>query len=327
MTWAWPAALYGLWAIPLLAGLVWASRRVARRALAALIGAESARAAMSRGRAFARTAMLLSATAAMIVALARPRWAIDPHAVTTRGRDICVVMDVSRSMSATDLAPNRLERSKLWVRDLLASLQGDRVALVAFAGSSVVKCPLTSDYGFFRLTLDELGPDSVSRGGTYIGDAIRKALDEVFVEEEARPRDILLITDGEDHESFPVEAAAQAGARGVRIIALGIGSDVTGAVVPGVRFQNAPVTSRLDARSLREVALATPGGAYLHVGTGSIDLDRVYQDLIASAEQIEQESRVAGRYYEAFPILIALAMGLLLVESLVGAIGKGVRRA
>src|SRR5207248_2088929 len=124
-------------------------------------------------------------------------------------------------MLAQDVAPSRLERTKIWINDLVGSLRGDRVSLVAFAGAAVVKCPLTLDYGYFRMSLEELSPGSVPRGGTLIGDAIRKTMSQVFDVGGAaasRHRDIILITDGEDHESFPVQAAEQAGKDGVRII-------------------------------------------------------------------------------------------------------------
>jgi len=227
------------------------------------------------------------------------------------------VLDVSRSMLARDLAPDRLGRAKLWVSDLLGSLRGDRVALVAFAGSAVVKAPLTTDYGFVRLALDELGPDSVSRGGTLIGDAIRATLRDLFDDAEGRQRDIILITDGDDQESFPMEAAAEAGQRGVRIIAIGIG-DPQGAAVPGARYQGRPVVSSLNPDTLRRVAAASARGAYLHAGSGAMELDRVYADLIRAAEQNQYDSTVAVAWTEAFQWLIAGALCLLVLEGFIG---------
>ncbi len=323
MTFASPEWLAAMWMAPLLAAALWWSLRRSRRSLASLVGVARAAAAMRSARPAWRAAMIVAAFAAIVVGLSRPRWDPTPIEAKTTGRDICFVFDVSRSMLATDLSPNRLERAKLWVRDLVGTLDGDRVAIVAFAGAGVVKCPLTTDYGFFRLALDELSPTSVSRGGTLIGDAIRRALDEVFIEEELRGRDIILITDGGDHESFPVDAASRARDRGVRIIALGLGSDSTGAIVPGATVGNEPVTSRLDARGLAEIASASDNGVYIHVADGEIDLESVYRDLIATAAQSEVEAREAMVYREGFQIPLAVALVLLMLEAMIG----GRRRA
>lgn len=319
-----PQWLMALWAAPAAAALLawaWSRRRVMLRRLAApAVWGVVARAA-GRGRVVVKAALAVTALAATAIALARPQWDPRPLTVKTSGRDVAFVVDVSRSMTATDLAPTRLERTKLWIKDLAGSLAGDRVALVAFAGGSVVKCPLTTDYEFFRMSVDDLSPQTVARGGTLIGDAIRKTLDSVFAEEEARFRDIILVTDGEDHESFPVQAAEQAGRRGVRIIALGVGSDI-GAVVPGVRHEDAAVVSKMDARSLAGVAHASAGGVFLNVGTGNIDLDEVYRDLVASAEKNETGKAESVVYREGFQIALALAAAALLLEAWIHERGK-----
>ena len=161
----------------------------------------------------------------IVIALARPAWNPKPQTVQRSGRDIVFILDVSKSMLAEDLVPNRLERARLAMKDMIDRLEGDRVALLAFAGTAVLKCPLTMDYGFFGMMLDDIGIESVSRGGTMIGDAIRKALDEAFDDQEKKYKDIILITDGEDHDSFPLEAAEEAGRRGIRIIAVGLGDE------------------------------------------------------------------------------------------------------
>jgi Ca-activated chloride channel family protein len=201
------------------------------------------------------------------------------------------------------------------------------VALVAFAGTSVVKCPLTLDHAFFRLALEELDTDAVSRGGTLIGDAIRHTVSDVFhadedgeaaFGEEIRHRDIILITDGEDHESFPVEAAKFAGQHGVRIIALGLGSAGEGAPVPGVEFNEQMVVSRLDTETLTQVAASTPGGVFLNVGTGNIDLESVYADLISTAQRHDLGATTQLKYREGFQAFIAAALLLLLLEALIG---------
>jgi len=159
-----------------------------------------------------------------------------------------------------------------------------------------------------------------------IGDAIRKVLDEMFDDREKKFKDIILITDGEDHDSFPVKAAEQVGSRGVRIIAVGLGDENQGKRIPvadqhGTRtflkYNGQEIWSRLDAKSLRAMATATPGGKYLNVATGAIDLGNVYQELVASAEKKDLESRTIKRYEEKFQIFIALAFAALALETLI----------
>lgn len=272
-----------------------------------------------------RAALAVIATLGITLTLARPQ--SDPVELQTdqTGRDVIFLLDVSRSMLATDVAPNRLDRSKLWINDLVAELRGDRFALVTFAGSSSVRSPLTTDRAFFRMMLDEAGPDSVTRGGTNIGDAIRKTLELVIPDEpgSAPHQDIILITDGEDQESLPVEAARAAGQRGVRIIALGIGSpDGTRILTEG--GDQPAVQTRLDAPALAEIAAATPGGVFFEVGTGTVDLAQLYRDLIASADQATLGQSVNLQYQERFPWFLWPAVLALLAERIL--VPAGTRR-
>ncbi len=319
-----PAALIAAWGLH--------RRRVLLRRLAETPLLPALAASTSLARASVKALLMLAALGAVVFALARPQWDQKPQEVRRLGRDVCFVLDVSRSMLAEDLAPNRLERAKIWVRDALAAMKGDRVALVAFAGSAVVKCPLTHDYGFARLALDDLSPDSVLRGGTLIGDAIRLATREVFDTDEASHKDLILITDGEDMESFPVEAARAAGETGIRILAIGIGDESAGSPIPitdefgrrtHLTHEGEEVRTRLDAATLRQVALATRDGQYLNVATGTIELDRVYERLIRQAPQRDMDSSAAVRYEERFQLFVGLGLALLFLEGLI----SGRRRA
>ncbi len=288
---------------------------------------------MSGVRRAARALLVAGAVLSLAFALARPQMGERTREVEQKGRDLVFVIDVSRSMLARDLAPSRLERAKIWINDLVDDLGGDRVGLVAFAGAPTIKVPLTQDRAFFRLALERLDTESAPRGGTMIGDAIRKVLDDVFEarDEEGTPvetgrfRDIILITDGEDQESFPVRAAEQAGELGVRIIALGLGDSASGTPVPMapgsdqfVRYNGERVLSRLDAKTLSEIANAVPGNAFLEVGTDEIDLAQVYRDLIASAEQTSFGSAQVTNYEERFVPFIGLALALLIADMLIG---------
>ncbi len=274
-----------------------------------------------------KAAMILGALALTTVALARPLGEPVPTTVHRAGRDVIFLVDVSRSMLAEDLAPNRLERARLLVNDALDSLEGDRAALVAFAGTAVVKCPLTIDYGFIRMMLDELSPDSVSRGGSLIGDALRKTLAELTPKsDDARFRDIILITDGEDHDSFPVEAALEAAERGVRIIVIGLGDHENGAPIPIIdefgrraflEYNGEIVRSKLEEKQLREIAAASAGGVYFPVRLGAIALDEVYRDLVRESERRDLEEEQTPRHRELFQWLLAGAFALLFFEGLI----------
>jgi len=273
-----------------------------------------------------KAALLLAGFTLLVTGLARPAWNLQKTTVTRTGRDVVFVLDVSRSMLAEDLAPNRLKRAKLAIADVIATLRGDRVGLLVFAGTAVVKCPLTLDYGFFRMMLDSVSTDSISRGGTMIGDALRVVLDQMLDAQEKKYKDIVLITDGEDHESFPIEAAKEAGAKGVRLFIVGLGDENEGQRVPVVdaagrrnflKYQGQEVWSRLDAATLREMALAAPGSRYLNVATGTIDLGEVYMQLIGAAEKKEQEEETIEKYEEKFQVFIGLAFLLLAIEALV----------
>jgi len=315
-----------LWLLPVLLGI--AAYRFHKKDQALLKFAESSllmriNQSVSRARQWWKTLLVAAASLLIIIALARPVWNPRPEKVESKGRDIVFVLDVSRSMMAEDLKPNRLERAKLAIRDLLDKIEGDRVALVAFAGTATVKCPLTQDYGFFRLMLDDTGPESISRGGTLIGDALRKTLDEVYSDRLKRYKDIILITDGEDQDSFPVEAAKECGERGIRLIAIGLGDEKEGQRIPVqnekgertfLRHGGQEVWTRLDADTLRKMVDATPGGRYLNVATGTFDLGAIYRDLLADAEKRYLESLKINRYEEKFQIFLGAAILLLLAE-------------
>jgi Ca-activated chloride channel family protein len=274
-----------------------------------------------------KAVLLVLGFISVVVALTEPKWNPQPQQVRRKGRDVVILLDTSRSMLAEDIKPSRLERSKLAILDLLEVLAGDRIAIITFAGNATVKCPLTQDYAFVRMALADISTESTSRGGTMIGDAIRKAAEEVFDKQSREYKDLILITDGEDHDSFPVQAAEKAAKEGIRIIAIGLGDDATGSRIPitgpdgqttFLKYHGQEVWSKLDSDTLREVAYATEGGKYLSVAPGTtMDLGRIYQDLIASAEGRELESMTMMKYDEKFQIFIGLAIVLLMSEVLV----------
>lgn len=184
---------------------------------------------LSVSRRRAKAALLLSAMVLLVLGMTDPRWGVHFEDVQRRGIDIMFVLDVSRSMLAADIAPNRLGRAKQYIGDTLEVLGGDRVGLVTFAGNAVLTCPLTVNYGSFRMALDEVSTRSSTRGGSLLGDAIRMAA-ESFVDKIKEHKVIIVLSDGEDQESYPVEAAKKAhDDLGIKVFTVGLGDSKEGA--------------------------------------------------------------------------------------------------
>lgn len=321
MSFARPEALAALLLLPLLAGLLaWADRRraeaVARLGEPALVARLMAGA--SRRRRWTRAALRLAALALLILALARPQWGSAEEVVQAQGLQLVVALDVSNSMLAQDLRPSRLERAKLEVAELMSRLGGDEVALVLFSGASFVQLPLTSDYATARGFLDAARPETISQPGTAVGEAVRTAL-RAFDERRPGDKAILLLTDGEDHETEPLAAAEEAAEAGVKIFAIGFGSPEGGPVpvydrrgeLLGYRTDEAgqQVTTRLDEETLRAMTERT-GGAYWRSGAAGGGLDGVLAALDA-LEQGSVESRLETLRVERFPWFLGLALVLL----------------
>ena len=252
----------------------------------------------STGRRFSSLALLILALSAIVIALMRPQWGIEFIKTPQVGAEIMIALDVSRSMLAEDVAPNRLERAKAEIRDLLPYLDGDQVGLIAFAGRASVLSPLTPDFGFLRLVLDNVRVGSVSKGGTRLEEPIRKAT-EGFGSTGDLSRVLLFFTDGEDHDSFPLDAARQAAERGIRIVIIGFGDEagsemwvtdpLSGARTRILDADGRPAISRLDGDLLRELALTTEG-AYVPAGTGVLDLQSIFEAHLRPLMRGEGES-------------------------------------
>lgn len=323
-----PAVLWHLaWVVPGLVG-VWGYAAFRRRGALHRFADPGHLPALRREvdgrRRWRKQGAVLTGAVLILVGLARPASDPEPAPHVTRGREVVFLLDVSRSMLAADVAPNRLERAKWMIRDCLAVLEGDRVALVAFAGATEVVCPLTMDYAFFEMRLDAITPDTVRLGGTKIGDAIRTVMRTVFRDGAGTHRDIILITDGEDHESAPVEAARLAGEAGIRILAIGLGDPERGARIPipgtnrVVREDGRAVTTRMSPGQIRAIAAQTPGGASLPVGTRDVRLEEVYRSFARQADRAELQVQELLRYRERFSYVLLAAFVLLLLEPLVG---------
>ncbi len=264
--------------------------------------------------------LITLAMLALVFALMRPQWGMTVQRAVRVDSQIMICLDVSKSMLAEDVAPNRLERAKIELDSLLGLMaEGQQVGLIAFAGKAAVLCPMTTDFGFLRMILNEAEPQSVGLGGTQIGDAIRKAVDG-FRESGDIHRLILLVTDGEDHDSFPLEAAKAAKEKGVKIVSVGFGDEAGSKIeiadpqTGGRSFvkdrDGKDVVSRLDGETLRDIALQTDG-AYIPAGTGALDLESIYRSYIASMLRGSTEDQQHVVRNEAYQWLVIAALVLL----------------
>lgn len=260
----------------------------------------------------------------LTLTLMRPQGNPTTQTITKKGRDIFFILDISKSMLAEDIKPNRLERAKQLISDVIDILEGDRVGLIVFAGNSVLKSPLTLDYHYFKNTLRHVSINDISRGGSHIGDAIRMVSEKLFYDQDNKYRDIILITDGEDHESFPIEAAISAEKKGIRIHPVGLGSP-DGANIPlrennGVKllkFEEKNITTRLDEETLNKIAEITHG-VFVPVRTNLVDLADLYTDYIATSEKQEHESKTSSVWSELFQFFLGISILLLMIESIIG---------
>lgn len=241
--------------------------------------------------------------------------------VKQQGVDVIFLLDVSRSMLAQDASPDRLTKAKQAIRDMIASMRGDRVALFVYAGQTQQVVPLTSNYTDLLNVIDELNPRSSRRGGSLAGDAIRDA-SEAFVDDVKDHKVIVLFTDGEDQESFPVEAARVAyEEKGVRVFTVGIGSTV-GSKIPvddprvmqrWMSFQGEDVITKLDEQTLKATAIAGEG-AYIPLGTSTADMGQVYQQYIASQAGRDLGSVKITQWHARYQWFLLPVFLLLLAE-------------
>ncbi len=330
-------ALHWLWAVAAIAaalvlGLHLRGRALQRFATAGLLARLVPDACAARRR--LRVALLVAASVSLVAALLDPRWGVTFEQVQQRGIDMVVVLDVSRSMTASDArpsgrattesaGPSRLEKAKQLISDLVDQLAGDRVALVTFAGSATLDCPLTIDTGAFRLALESAGPETATLGGSLLGDALRVA-GGAFTDDVPDHKVIVLFSDGEDHGSYAVEAAGRIRQeRSIPIYVVGLGDDREGARVPAaagrgwLTHDGQEVRSKMNAAALRQIAEAG-GGAFVPVGTGTVEMSRLYEERIAPVAKRDFETTTLKRHHAQYQWFAGLALVLLLAESWIG---------
>ena len=293
------------------------SRRVKALGDSALV--EALMPSRSRSKGWVRIVFFCLAFAFFVVGLARPRTGARLAERTTRGAEIIVALDVSNSMLAEDYSPNRLERAKLSISRLTDKLQDDRIGLVIFAGTSFVQLPVTTDYISAKMFLGSIDTGSIPVQGTAIGDAIRLCI-KSFSAQSEKSRVIVVISDGENHEDDPVEAARQAAELGIKVYTIGVGS-AEGQPIPIdgelLRDKNGEiVVTRLDEETLRKVARAG-NGAYIHAGSEEFGLNPIIQD-IRRMEDEEFGSVVFEEFDEQYMYFFGAALLLFVLEMLIG---------
>ena len=329
MTFGAPEWLWGLLLIPLLIALFVRSEHRGLKRLQQFVSARllpQLAGTVNRRRRIIRFGLLLLGLALAIVSLAQPRWGYTFEDVKRKGLDLLVAVDTSRSMLSNDVQPNRLERVKLAIQDLIDELQGDRVGLIAFAGRAFLQAPLTIDYDAVIEAVSDLDTKTIPEGGTNISSAITLAT-QSFGKSAMGNRALIIFTDGEELSGDAVKTAKAAADAGVRIFTVGVGTP-QGSLIP-VTGDNGEtsfvkdsagqvVKSKLDDKRLREVAEAT-GGFYLHLENGPRTMQQVQSEGLAKMQAAEMDVRLSRRPIERYewPLggaLIALALSILIPE-------------
>ena len=312
-------------AVPTLASLVLASvvmtrRRSARGAFAEPQLLERLAPRASLGRMRAKHALVVLAVILLGLAAGRPQIGTRVGVAKRRGVDLMIAIDVSDSMKARDLKPDRLEKARREAQALIGLLDGDRVGIITFSGAAFVQCPLTLDYGAASMLLSAVESGTISRPGTALGEAIRhgtRALSTV----PDRTKVLVVMTDGEDHGSDPVAAATEAAAAGVVVYTIGLGS-TSGEPIPlgagegsGYKRDRSGqiVMSRLDETTLIDVAAKT-GGRYFRATDSERELAAI-EEAISGMEQGELESKMMAYYEERFQVPLGLALALILIAT------------
>jgi len=328
--WFWAFALFPVF-LALFVRNEWRREKLLRQLVAARLQDRLA-GTVSIGRRRLRFAVVLLGLACVIASLAQPRLGHTWEQSKRKGRDVIIAVDCSRSMLATDLAPNRLGRAKLAAQDFIGQLQGDRIGLIAFAGSAFLQAPLTIDYGAVLNSLAELDTTIIPRGGTNIAGAITEA-DAAFGKGESDHRCLIIFTDGEELDADGL-AAAEAQKDRIKIFTVGLGS-ADGSLIPlpgqdgGTAFvkdeSGEIVKSKLDEDRLRKIAEVT-GGFYVHLQNGPAEMQQIARDGLGQMKEQEIDARMSRRPIERYQWPLAAGLVLLVGSALISERKRPARR-
>lgn len=267
-------------------------------------------------------ALLTGSFICMMLALANPQWGNKKEKVKATSSDIFIALDISQSMMAEDISPNRLERAKKLSTNLVQSLKGNRIGLIFFAGNAYLQMPLSSDYTAAQLFLSSANTGQAGTQGTAISEAISLAL-KTFEEDKPAQRGMILITDGESHDDEAIKAVAEAKQKGLNIFPIGVGTS-QGGFIPIRQGNNLEykkdqsgqiVTTQLNQELISSLAEAGGGRSYL-IGEGNSIITDITREM-ERLEKQEVEQRAFTDYNSYFQYLIGLALVLLLIDFLI----------
>ncbi len=321
--------LYALLLLPLLVTLYWYFARTRRKALGRF-GQQPTLMHIAGGasntKRFTKFVILLAAVALLVVGLANPQVGTRMEEVKQEGVDIFIALDVSLSMKAEDIKPNRLEKAKLEIRNLIQRLTGDRIGLIVFAGEAYTQFPLTTDYSAANLFLDVVDVDVVPQPGTSIGSAIQRA-EESFDFKDQTTKVVVIITDGEDTEGNSYDAAEEAAKKGILLYTIGLGSpggapipiyNASGQQVDFKRDRSGNVVvTKLDEAALEKIATAG-NGKYFRGTSAQDELEEIYKNINALQKKefgVKQFTDFEDRFqYFLLPAALLLLAELLVTE-------------
>ncbi len=268
-------------------------------------------------------AIFLFVVLLVIIALARPQFGSKLEEVKREGIEMIIALDVSRSMLAEDIKPNRLERAKQAIVNLIDRMQDDKIGMIVFAGDAYTQLPITTDYISAKLFLSTINTEIVSKQGTAIGYAIDLGI-KSFTQDQEASKVIVIISDGENHEGDAVEAAERAKEKGIKIYTIGMGSPKGSPIPVSERVgqngflkdrQGEVIISRMDPTMLKKIA-STTDGEFFRASTGNVGLNKLYSDL-NNLNKSEIETKIYSEYEDQFYYFIALALLLLLLDLLI----------
>jgi Ca-activated chloride channel family protein len=316
-----PEYLYLLLVIPVFVGLNFLSSHYRKQKLSEFGNMDIIRQLMpgvSPRRGWIKFIIYMLAFTTMVIGVARPQFGSKLTEAKRKGIELMIALDVSNSMMAQDIQPDRLERAKQAISRLVDQLTTDRIGLVVFAGDAYVQLPITNDYTSAKMFLSSISPGIVPKQGTAIGAAINLAANS-FSPQEETSKVIIVISDGENHEDNPVEEAQRVSERGIIVHTIGIGSP-QGAPIPvspnSRDFlrdkEDKVVVTRLDEETLSKIALST-GGKYVRASNSQIGLLPLFEE-INRMERVELKEKVFSEYDDQFQYLFGLALILLAID-------------
>lgn len=313
---------FGLLAIPVFIALFWLFKRWKKQSLDRFgqpIIIQKLMPETSGSRLFLKFTLLILAYSSLIIALADPQTGSKLEKIKRRGVDLVIALDVSNSMLAQDIKPNRLETSKQAISKLIDNLDNDRLGLIVFAGKAYTQMPITTDYAAAKLFLATINPGMVPVQGTAIGEAINQAMESFGTNKQSKA--IVIITDGENHEDDAVAKAHEAASKGIAVYTIGMGLPeggpipiMSGGIQIGYKKDQDGTTiiTRLDEKMLLDIAVAGKG-IYVRANNSQAGLKKVF-DQINKMQKNEYDSQVFSDYEDRFQVFLLISLILLLSE-------------